>query len=292
MKKISACILSLLLVACGGKTVKESKSADSVQQSAPTESVDKASPFALIPGMEEAMLEESGIKAWIDNEIVYWSIFDKDKYMEATETSEEFYRIGDGPFVVSGLDETPIGVYLHKMNKKGDIALYIIGHKHHVFAYDISLEVSMVGGGAGKIENLSDVEKFSEEDGKLVAVDLAGNQQDVELYNADSFYQCGLNYNGKDYYIELSTTWNIKIVVDNNDYYLGHFQQGENGYITFQITRHFTYDGDYQETDHALNPIKGAMRINNKKSTVAFDMDLFGIPQGEPIAYEVYPLFD
>ena len=294
---LASSLLALLLTACtggqNGQTAEEA-AADSLSQEVAAEEVaEPASPTDLIDGMQEAEMPDAGLKAWIDEcGDVYWNVYDEKKYQEATSTYPEFFRIGDGPQKLQGLPEFPIGVYLAKLNSKGDVALYVITHRHHVYALDISLEVSQVGGGLGLIEGLEDVESIRMEGRKVMAVDSKGQKKRIEFYSGEGPYQCEVMCGEKSYAFEFSSTWNMRLVVDGTDYYSGRFHRGENGYYTFTLSRHYRLDNNYKEVDVPMSPMSGSFHLNVKKSTLMFDTEVAGLPREKALGYEVYPLFD
>lgn len=295
MKHFSIFAMALLLMACNGKSGSVNGGNDStkVEQAViPAAEDNTVSPSDPIPGMEMSDLEEVGVKAWISDGIAYWNIYDQKKYLKVTDLAPEFYRCGDGPFAISGMDETPVGVYLAKLDKFGNTALYIIGHKRHVFALDIPLEVSLVGGGAGMIGGLENIESFRQEGKTVYAVDEDGESREVRFYSDEGPYQFSVNDNENDYYFELSSTWNIRLSINNIDHYEGRFGSEGNGSFTFTLTRHFRYDEDVNEFNVNDCPIKGTFRVNNNNNTITFLKDVLDLPQNVALAYEVFALFD
>ncbi len=285
----------LFLMACTGSKdgQKVSESDSLMQQGLQMECEEATLPTNLIEGMEESDMPEAGLKAWIDeNGEVYWNVYDVERYQQATGTAPEFYRIGDGPQHLHGLEEFPVGVCLARLNSKGDVALYIITHRRHVCAFDISLEVSQVGGGVGMIEGVEDVAAIRTEGTDVVAVDSKGAQQKLEFYAGEGPYQCEVVHGETSYAFEFSSTWNMRLVVNAEDYYAGRFRRGENGYYTFTLNRHYRYDKNYKESAVPMTPVAGSFRLNVKKGTVMFDDELAGLPAGKALPYEVFPLFD
>lgn len=291
MKKIALGMAVLLLAACGTKQDKAAQAEAGKDTLAVADTI-QATPTRPIEGMDDSEISSAGVKAWIADGVAYWNIYDKASYLKATNTFDEFYRIGDGPFRLTGMDETPIGVFLAPIDDGGNIALFVIGHKHHVYAFDISLEVSMVGGGVGKLDYLADVERLCMQDGKVVAIDVDGNANQLILYRSVGPFQLCLKVGEQDYYMDLSSTWNIRFTVENGDYYTGRFSTDDDGYYKFTLNRHYTLGDDYTEHEMAFSPISASFRLNNRNETLIFEREVLGLRAGQPISYEILPLFD
>lgn len=292
MRKLFYLVSTIVVVSCSsGKKEANTTMKDSIEIEN-VEIVMDVTPQTPIEGMEESDMPEFGIKAWISDGEVYWNVYDKEKYITATQISSEFYRVGDGPLRVDNLEEVPVGVRLAKLNKKGDLALYIISDQRHLFAFDISLEVSGVGGGVGQIDGIERVQRLEQEGDVVYSVDDQENMLKVEFYSGEGPYQCAVNDGENEYYFEFNTTWNMRLIKDNLENYSGRFKRGENGYYTYTLTKMFRYDDQWRKQDVPITPIHGSFRLNVKKGTIMFNEELIGLPNGVQLEYEVFPLFE
>lgn len=293
-KLFSFCVLALSLAACtSGKIEQGAASADTLAEDTAALAAQQvvATPADVIEDMETSELTDFAIKAWVSDSRVYWNVYDTQKFQSATGIDSEFYRIGDGPHMIEGLDELPIGVKLVRLDERGDLALYIITHRHHLYAYDVTLEVSQVGGGVGMVDGLEDVESIEQRGMKAYAVDARGERTEIKFYSGEGPYQCSVTVGEVDYYMEFTSTWNMRLVKDNKEYYSGRFRAGENGYYTFTLTSMFRYNDAWQKVYESMSPIFGSFRLNDRNSTIMFSEGLLGLPKGKPLQYEVYPLF-
>ncbi|MBQ0020531.1 MAG: hypothetical protein KBT39_08435 [Bacteroidales bacterium] len=293
--------MAFALAACGGKAeggFDDTDSSNIVSQSVDLNSDnDSASvsdvaslPTTPIAGMESCDMPSYAVKAWIEDGKTYWNVYDKKKYMTVTDLAEEFYRCGDGPFQIVGMDETPIGVFIAKLDSRGSLGLYIIGHKHNLYALDIALEVSGVGGGVGRIPNIHDVASLRQEGKAVLAVDNNGNSSVVKFYSDEGPYEFEICDGEQCYDFQLSSTWNMRLVL-NNENYSGHFQSEGNGTFSFTLDRHYRYNEDYQEVDVVGPAIEGTFRVNNNNETIVFCNGLMGLASEKAYSYEVFPLF-
>ena len=287
-------ILSIFLVACtSNKTGKNALGSDTIPQDSVVQpEMSALTPTDVIDGMGECDMPNFGIKAWISDGNVYWNVYDVEKYQRLSGTDSEFYRIGDGPHLVEGLDEQAVGVFMAKLTEKGDLALYIIGHRRHLYAFDISLEVSGVGGGVGLLADFEDVQTIEQEGMTVYAYDSEGYKKQVELYSGQGPFQCAVMDGENEYYFEFSTTWNMRIVKDNNEHYAGRFRRGSNGYYTYTLTSYYHFDDQWRQINEEIEPIHGSFRMNVKKSTIMFDESTAGLPKGVALPYEIQPLFE
>lgn len=283
--------LSCVLMACGGSSSQSGDANDSIQDVAGQADAQFASTMTPISNMKQSDLPEFAIKAWIVDGVAYWNIYDADKFMQATHIGEEYYRCGDGPFEVSGMDETPIGLMLSKLDKRGHVVLYLIGHERHVYAYDISFEVYGIGGGVGQLPYIENVEKLRVDGTTVYAVNDKGEEQELRFYDEDGPYQFAVSKNGQDYFFELSSTWNMNVTVNSKDHYSGRFHSDGNGAFTYTLSRHYRYNDDYQEIEIKDSSWQGGFRINSNNETITFDADFVGLPQGVAFPYEVSALF-
>lgn len=306
MKKYSAslCLFSslLLLSSCGQK--KQESTSDSqdtaqvkieqVVEAADSSEVSSASEdVTVIDGMSFLENPKIALKAGIIDNHIQWDITDVAKFKKATETWDEFYRIGEGPFYVEcPKDEDPIGVFLADRNKHRNLVLFVITSKHHVLAYDIIKEVAMVGGGIGLVSGLEDVVNLNQEGNNVYAINSQGDKTAIKLYDDEGPYEFSFNYEEKEYYVSLSNVWTARFALNGgHDVYHGSFKRIGKGKYSFVLDCHeVVEDGIPNALDE--KPIEGVFRLDNSQDMITFESNVLGLPKGKAVSYEVIPLFD
>ncbi len=292
----------LLLSACGQKkqeataeqqdtaqvkTEQIVETADSSQVSLDAEEV------TVIDGMSFCENPKLALKAGVIDNHIQWDITDVAKFKKATDTWDEFYRIGQGPFYVEcPKGEDPIGVFLADREKHRSLVLFVITSKHHVLAYDIMKEVSMVGGGIGMVSGLEDVVNLKQEGNKVYAINSQGEQTAIKLYDNEGPYEFSFTCDEKEFYVSLSSVWTARFSLnEGRDVYLGSFKSIGKGKYSFVLDKHeVSEDGIPCTLD--VEPMEGVFRLDSSGDMITFETNVLGLPKGKAVSYEVIPLFD